>query len=226
MADMRVCCLNVLWGDDTKVEVFRNPTYNYRECIKWPPANAHELLCHHCCLAPEGTPVPMCVEYDKKTDRYFCQGFFCGFPCAKAYILDSFRFTAGEFLLYLDHMAWYAFGQKGAILPAPPRNRLKMFGGDLSIDEFRSGVASADIQLSMPLTASPLLYERHTKIQQEIINPHKRPKKAPDSIGKYVEEPLYEAYMKQSCTSSASSSNPDTAHKKKGTLSAYMKTVT
>jgi hypothetical protein len=220
-----VCCLNVLWNDDTIVDVFRNPIYSYEECLKWPPSNHEELVCQHCCMKPVTTPVPICVDYEKKTDTYFCQGFFCGFPCAKAYILDSFRFTAGEPLMFLDHMAFNAFGHKADIVPAPPRNRLKMFGGDLSVDEFRSGIAAMDVQLSKPITSAPLLYERRT-VQASIPQAtNKKPRKAqPESIEKYSDtnETLYDKFLQKNVEKDSTSMTIPVGSKT-GTLSAFMK---
>jgi hypothetical protein len=223
MEQSRVCCLNVMWNDNIQVDVFRNPIYTYEECLKWPPANCKELLCQHCCLKPESNPVPMCIEYEKKTDTYFCQGFFCSFACAKAYILDSFRFTAGEPLLFLDHLAFNAFGHKADIIPAPPRNRLKMFGGDLSVAEFRSGVATMDVQLTRPITSAPLLYERHTVVQPTETKKHK--KTHSESIEKYSDSgaTLYDKFIQNNSEKEVGSVQIQASGTKTGTLSAFMK---
>ena len=212
----RVCCLNVLFDDrNTKVSVYKHPIFNPSSDLVWPPPNSKELCCWYCCHTCEN-PVPMCCEHDKKKDIFYVSGIFCSFSCAKSYIIDKYKWTSSEPLMLLDYMARNVFNSR-VDHQAPPKQRLKIFGGDLTIEEFRSGIYSNDTVLCRPITSSPEIYERIEHINN-FQTPNKKVKK--DKTDKQAETSsnLYEQYIKQqSQTSSSSKIAP-------GTLNAFMKT--
>jgi hypothetical protein len=158
----RVLCFNVLLDESRRdVGVFRHPIYSYAESLAWPPANWRSVCCWHCCHTFDQEPVPLPQAHDRNTDRFSVFGVFCSWPCAKQYQNEHQTWTSGERTLLLEDMAREAFGYNGPpIQAAPPRHRLIMFGGDLSIDAFQQEHAYSNATLRPPLLSFPEIYER------------------------------------------------------------------
>lgn len=103
------------------------------------------VKCWWCCNSFDCTPVGAPLKYDEMSDRFDVLGCFCSFPCASAYMRnDQKRLLADK--LYLLHMLWERVpdeeGEDGVegrqgLLPAPPREMLDMFGGPLTVEQFR-----------------------------------------------------------------------------------------
>jgi hypothetical protein len=105
---------------------------------EWPMNTS--VHCHWCCHAFENTPLGIPVRY--AGGKFLCSGCFCSLHCATAY---NFQMTSNSdqmwernslinFLARTLHPA----PSTQAIVPAPPREALRVFGGHLSIEEFRS----------------------------------------------------------------------------------------
>jgi len=161
-APERVLCCNVLNTEQThRDSVFRHPLFAYEEALPWPPANWRELCCWHCCHKCPSVPLCLPNSYDRKTKVYHVFGLFCSLQCAKAHLLENTAFGAGDRMLLLHHMALEHFGHSGRIVaPAPPRHRLKMFGGDLGIEDFRKEHEFLSVASAPPLISTPEVYER------------------------------------------------------------------
>lgn len=94
--------------------------------------------CWYCCHPFDTQPLPMPVAYDPKLDVFRVTGNFCSFACMKAY--------NGESTSYLKHantnniMLFHkrCTGQLEHISRAPPRVALAVFGGHMSIEQFRA----------------------------------------------------------------------------------------
>ena len=158
----RVLCFNVLLDESRRdVGVFRHPLYSYSESLKWPPANWRSIACWHCCHTFEDVPVPLPQAQDRKTGYFVVFGVFCSWSCAKQYQNEHQTWTSGERTLLLEDMARDAFGYQGPpIQAAPPKHRLIMFGGDISIDAFRQEHGYTNATLRPPLLSFPEIYER------------------------------------------------------------------
>ena len=104
----------------------------------WPQST--EVYCWWCSHPFETRPVPIATKYLKSTFTVF--GNFCSFNCAKAYLLKSNKNTTNtislNLFLYKKMTGSLSFrGDSSPIIPAPPREMLKIFGGPFSIEEFR-----------------------------------------------------------------------------------------
>lgn len=95
------------------------------------------MHCWWCCHPWEGQEVHLPIRYDDRTKKFTSIGHFCSFECAKAYGIDSGGARWGEILENLSLMRKHAYGKYTPLWPAPKRQTLKIFGGPLSIDEFR-----------------------------------------------------------------------------------------
>ena len=104
------------------------------------------MKCWWCCTSFDCTPVGAPLSYDETSDTFDVLGCFCSFPCASAYMRnDQKRLLADK--LYLLHMLWGRVPDEEdatdggeahqGLLPAPPREMLDMFGGPLTVEQFR-----------------------------------------------------------------------------------------
>lgn len=100
--------------------------------------HSSEILCWWCCHKFDTIPLGLPVEYDTKIKKFRVKGIFCSFPCMNAYNEDSC--SKNGYKKYLIKFLYSKItGQSinSVIKTAPPRCCLKVFGGDLTIDEFR-----------------------------------------------------------------------------------------
>lgn len=121
--------------------------------VSWPLRTG--VLCHHCCHGFDSVPVPLPESYDPVKKIYFCRGNFCSWQCAKAFNNQQTP-TAGRgnrnmYISLLAHRTWIKFRKDTrlsapmktyalySIYPSRPKEELKVFGGTLSIQEYREG---------------------------------------------------------------------------------------
>ena len=142
---------------DAKNNKFLDEDDDILKCVTWPLRT--KILCHHCCYSFEGVPVPLPQSYDALRKVYHCRGNFCSWQCAKAYnnlqTPPSGRGNRNMYISLLAHRTWVKYRKAigstqenlamrtyamSLIHPSPPREVLKVFGGKLSIDEFREGL--------------------------------------------------------------------------------------
>jgi hypothetical protein len=93
------------------------------------------------------------ISYDAYELMYTCEGHFCSPECGLAYLYadptlaDGTRWTRHALLNDLYRTLY----TKRDLLPAPPRATLRMFGGPLSIDQFREQTAFGEEVVSVQL---------------------------------------------------------------------------
>jgi hypothetical protein len=100
--------------------------------------NNNNSCCYWCCHSIEQTLYGMPVNYDSINDTYLMYGSFCSLQCANAY---NFSINCGSDKVW-EINSWIQmlgkrYGYINYIRPSPSKYLLKMFGGSLSIDEFR-----------------------------------------------------------------------------------------
>lgn len=102
----------------------------------WPKKT--DIACWHCCHAFESPPVGIPIHSVHKTKKLM--GNFCSFNCAYAWALDQANHHADyQAACRVKAFARDYFGiDPGKICRAPDRLALQTFGGNMSIDEFRS----------------------------------------------------------------------------------------
>ena len=106
------------------------------------------MWCWWCCHPFDGDPLSMPYRYDNKRNKFFTTGNFCSWSCMKSFAVDKHGDTRGSIICgNIIVMRKQLFGKIGSIKPAPNRFKLNVFGGDLTIDEFRSNtVRDSDVQ--------------------------------------------------------------------------------
>jgi hypothetical protein len=95
------------------------------------------LHCWWCCHPWEGRDIHAPIKYDPLKKQFTTKGHFCSFECSKSWIIDRSGPHFGEYLMNLALYRKHVFGRSTECFPAPKRETLKIFGGPLSIEEFR-----------------------------------------------------------------------------------------
>ena len=117
------------------------------------PTYSPGTACLWCCHAFTWTPCVLPISFDAYETMYACEGHFCSPECALAYlygepnISDVNRWTRHALLADL-YRSLYG---KRDLIPAPPRATLRLFGGPLSIDQFREQTAFGDDVIAVQL---------------------------------------------------------------------------
>ena len=159
-------CRNM--NDPATYTPFRLFSAHVRQPIDWPEKT--DTCCWWCCHRFDTVPtcVPALYSLEKRLFEVF--GIFCSWNCAKAYVQSGYSSDSSEQLMWMRILAQEVFGCNiDELNAAPPRIFLTMFGGHLSIDEFRqkSHVATTAL-LHPPLVSYPMvLQELQLQQQQE-----------------------------------------------------------
>jgi hypothetical protein len=98
-----------------------------------------DVCCWWCCHKFESVPLGLPVKYDELKRKFQVKGVFCSFSCMMAYNKSGRRNNTQEYLIkFLYNKLTGTILNDMNLEPAPPRCCLKMFGGELSIEEFRN----------------------------------------------------------------------------------------
>tara|TARA_Y100000389_G_C17471316_1_gene531444 strand:- start:12320 stop:13003 length:684 start_codon:yes stop_codon:yes gene_type:complete len=95
-------------------------------------------VCFWCCHELVDFSCGMPIKYTVSTNHFDVFGTFCSFQCASAY---NFSINSKSYKVWdinsLINMLASRYGILENIKPAPSRYVLKMFGGEMTIEEFR-----------------------------------------------------------------------------------------
>lgn len=125
--------------------LFQFNNYNDRKTIP----DKSDAACFWCCYIFTNRPVVLPI---RDTGEYLqVTGNFCSPECASAYLFDMRQdsHTRWEQLSLLYRV--YSEACNGKIQPAPARNILKLFGGNLSIQEYRGLIHSHKVRVDIHL---------------------------------------------------------------------------
>ena len=113
-------------------------------------ADRTDIACWWCCHAFEG--VPLGIPDSVKDGVFNTFGCFCSLNCALAYNNDMNDYRKHDRQTLIHHIKTLVDpDKKHTLYSAPPRQALKMFGGPLSIDEFRSQQCMVDLETKFKL---------------------------------------------------------------------------
>lgn len=109
---------------------------NFDPKTPWPTKTG--LWCWWCCHPFDSYPVAIPMRQDQRTKQYQVFGNFCSWSCAKAYnFMGGLGGNAGNRASLMLSIRLKVFGEKDPVNMAPSRTALKVFGGYLTIEEFR-----------------------------------------------------------------------------------------
>lgn len=139
--------------------------------------------CWWCCHTFSNTPLSLPIAYDSKKDRFTTFGHFCSFECMKAYNHyepNSQKHNRSMLisLMYSKACPSSPFARVGC---APPRQCLREFGGDMSIDTFRNQSREFVYDIQLP----PIVRTDHVIEKQQsnwVMRSENTPKPATDTM--------------------------------------------
>lgn len=100
--------------------------------------------CHWCCHSFNNNPFGIPIKY--KHEKFYVYGCFCSLECASAYNFSEERNIQDIWECYnLINLFSQKINYKNIVKLAPDRLSLKMFGGKMTIDEFRDFTGSNKI---------------------------------------------------------------------------------
>ncbi len=159
-------------GNSVNIKIYDNiilPVSDEPGKIKQIIAVKTNVACWWCCHTFDSYPVCAPVKYDERKELFNVVGCFCSFNCSKSYVTSEINMKSflNSFLVKTLK------GQLQYIKPAPPRTILKMFGGPLSIEEYRQTFTSLDtVKINVfPMVFFPTQIEYHkvTELTKENI---------------------------------------------------------
>lgn len=115
--------------------------------LKTTVVNLGKSVCHYCCHSFSTQPVGVPIRY--KDGVFICvPSVFCSFPCACAYMRHEMRGPLKNRAMTLLSYLYRKSGAPPRTFPkcAPPRTALQMFGGPLTIEEFRDATIAENVQ--------------------------------------------------------------------------------
>jgi hypothetical protein len=123
-------------SNTNKVNQILVPFKNFNKTGKWP--EQVNIYCWHCCHPFKTKPVSIPIRY--VNDTFYVYGVFCSYNCASAYNLNSNDYKKNENhqLLSLMYSKLYNTNNFIDISPAPPKEVLQIFGGNVTIDKYRN----------------------------------------------------------------------------------------
>lgn len=149
-------------GNTIHVKVSENKAL--RESLKGEIiAEKTRVSCWWCCHPFDDYPVCAPEKYDELRDVFKVKGCFCSFNCAKAFMKNERNPSIYLCKSYIKRLLGYV----PDIIPAPSRYTLKMFGGPLSIEEFRNTFTGLS---SVSFNVYPMVYFP-TQIEHRISRP-------------------------------------------------------
>tara|TARA_Y100000389_G_scaffold198012_1_gene233707 strand:- start:9608 stop:10258 length:651 start_codon:yes stop_codon:yes gene_type:complete len=95
-----------------------------------------EIRCWNCCHEFNNYPFFLPVKFDTVRKTYHVKGIFCSWECVKRFLFEEDR--NGVRYSVFTKMVRDVEGKYMKVYPSPSRFLLKAFGGNLTINEFRS----------------------------------------------------------------------------------------
>ncbi|MBT97216.1 MAG: hypothetical protein CL902_01130 [Dehalococcoidia bacterium] len=79
-------------------------------------------------------------EYDEAKRQWKVSGVYCSFACVQRAICELRTYKADEMMMWLHDMASGVFGTHEIGPMAPSKSLLRVYGGSLSVEEFRESM--------------------------------------------------------------------------------------
>lgn len=128
-------------NQNRKMHASMKPTFNETNPRVWPQST--DIACWWCCHSFESKPVTLPMSFID--GKYNMLGCFCSFNCSSAY-----NFSLKDNMVYeretlIKKIVWEmseSMAPSLGMIPSPPKEVLKRFGGILTIDEYRKNNAT------------------------------------------------------------------------------------
>ena len=143
----------------------------------WPTST--DRWCWHCCHPFPGQPLPLPIEYDDRRDCFHVMGTFCGWACMKAYNLESTSYKKHISSNIITLFRKRCTGHLRGLRAAPPKMALRVFGGAMTIEQFRE---ASDAQREYAVLPPNMIVHHHCIQELDTSQPQfkQKAKPAPD----------------------------------------------
>ena len=155
---------------------------------EWPSGTS--VHCYWCCHKFDGAPYGLPVKYAHGS--FLTTGCFCSLECAAAWNFSS-RETPDEIHeryalvnMLSTHLGGHSHGQR--VRPAPDRACLAMFGGHLTIQEFRANAIGNRAILMNPPPMVSMVQQVEELNESELRSEYKFIPMDVDRVSKYQEK--------------------------------------
>jgi hypothetical protein len=133
------------------------------------------MWCWWCCHPYEGEMLHLPFKYDDRKKVYDTVGNFCSWECMKAYAMDNYSSNmSGIICTNLTLMKKQAVGKLTPTSAAPNRLALKVFGGTLTIDEFRNTMKCKTVIVELPtqryIPNNVIIYNKSSEFKKELTH--------------------------------------------------------
>jgi len=96
------------------------------------------MWCWWCCHPFESIPLSMPLRHDVKRNIFSTNGTYCSWSCMKSHAIEKYGCNRGGIICgNITMMRRKMYNHLGGVKPAPYRYRLAVFGGDMTIEQFR-----------------------------------------------------------------------------------------
>ena len=133
------------------------------------------MWCWWCCHPFETESLQLPYSYDDRRKRFTTLGNFCSWSCMKSYALDKYGVNKGSIICgNITLMRKRLSGKLESIKRAPNRFSLKVFGGNMTIEEFRENAVIDAIMpnkvITEPMKNNTVPFISNAKKMNEIKN--------------------------------------------------------
>jgi hypothetical protein len=133
------------------------------------------MWCYWCCHDFDNEPLSMPYKYDERTNKFYTAGNYCSWSCIKSHAIDKYGLSRGGIICgNVVMMRKKIYNKIGSVKSAPNRYRLKEFGGDMSIEEFRENLTKdvgkvENVEIN-PVINNVIPVVSDTRRMEEILN--------------------------------------------------------
>ena len=124
------------YKDNNKKKGYFEIMYEFIHNTDW--LHNTDICCWWCCHKFDTIPIGMPLYYNGVLQKFNVKGVFCSFSCVMAYNKDK-KLHKDDLIKYLYRKLTGTLTLDTTLTPAPPRCSLKIFGGELTIEQFRNG---------------------------------------------------------------------------------------
>ena len=220
---------NIMCSDIMRQEDIIGITYKYYDL------NTGISVCWHCCHPFDSKLIQIPYDMDDVTHKFKVTGCFCTINCAKSYIISRRKWNSGNIVLLFNKMIRDLYHIDGYVTASPPQSSLKMFGGYLSIEEFRKFSNVTSVEVVDDNVISKQVMEKHKPLDKPSESDYRSsdtywnikglrivrtPQHSPSNIPNTSENfSLYDLFVSKNANKASSANAPNTS----GTLVEFMK---
>ena len=133
------------------------------------------MWCWWCCHPFDGSPLQLPYKHDDRRNTFTTTGNYCSWSSMKSYAIDKYGVNRGGIICgNIIMMRRRMYNQSGHVKPAPSRYSLDVFGGTMTIDEFRKNQTIDTTEkkeiISKPYKDNVIPFVSNTKKMDEIKN--------------------------------------------------------